>query len=496
MELWLLLIVLLGFFTYYIVKRQIAPITRTPLWIFWLVMMAPALLLTTWFLIMGTQKVPPPSLMVGSFVLSLLVSWWLIALGRSVPPEVKKNGAEPQAVNSSESQETQEADSKVRPIAANEEKTLRDCFPWGIYYLQTIDYRPQAILCRGKLRAIPDVAYQTIKENVERAFGDRFLVMFQESFQGQPFFALVPNPWSKTQVKLDSEPITRPGFALGLLLITLFTTTVIGVEISGVSVEQLQANAAFLLKGLPYSLSLIAILGIHELSHYLTALHYKIRTTLPYFIPVPFFLGTFGAFIQMRSPVPHRKALFDVAIAGPVGGFIVTLPILLWGLSQSEIVPIAEKSSLLTFQALDPRFSCLFALLSKLALGSAFLAGKALDLHPLAVAGYIGLIVTALNLMPVGQLDGGHIIHAMFGQRSAIAIAQFARVSMFILALIQPDFLLWAIILLLMPVTAQPALNDVTELDNWRDFWGLLSIVLLLSILLPLPGAVAQWLHI
>jgi membrane-associated protease RseP (regulator of RpoE activity) len=263
-----------------------------------------------------------------------------------------------------------------------------------------------------------------------------------------------------------------------------------------VSVEQLQANAAFLLKGLPYSLSLIAILGIHELSHYLTALHYKIRTTLPYFIPVPFFLGTFGAFIQMRSPVPHRKALFDVAIAGPVGGFIVTLPILLWGLSQSEIVPIAEKSSLLTFQALDPRFSCLFALLSKLALGSAFLAGKALDLHPLAVAGYIGLIVTALNLMPVGQLDGGHIIHAMFGQRSAIAIAQFARVSLFILALIQPDFLLWAIILLLMPVSAQPALNDVTELDNWRDFWGLLSIVLLLSILLPLPGAVAQWLHI
>ena len=383
----------------------------------------------------------------------------------------------------------------VRPITRSEESALRNCFPWGIYYLQHIDYRPQAILCQGKLRAVPEEAYKTIKKNVEKAFGDRFLVVFQESFRGQPFFALVPNVWSQKQPKTES--LARPGLALGLLLLTLLTTTVVGAKISGVSLEQLQADPRLLLGGLPYSFGIIAILGIHELSHYLTTVSYKIRATLPYFIPEPFlFLGTVGAFIQMRSPVPNRRALFDVSIAGPLGGFIVTLPLLIWGLSLSETVPLGEDSSLLNFEDLNPRFSLLLALLAKLALGKELMPGMALSLHPLAVAGYVGLIVTALNLMPVGQLDGGHIVHAMFGQRTAAVIGQVSRLLVFVLAIARPDFLLWAIILFFMPIIDQPALNDVTELDNWRDFWGLLSLALLVIILLPLPAPVAQWLNI
>ena len=383
----------------------------------------------------------------------------------------------------------------VRPITRSEESALRNCFPWGIYYLQHIDYRPQAILCQGKLRAVPEEAYKIIKKNVEKAFGDRFLVVFQESFRGQPFFALVPNVWSQKQPKTES--LARPGLALGLLLLTLLTTTVVGAKISGVSLEQLQADPRLLLGGLPYSFGIIAILGIHELSHYLTTVSYKIRATLPYFIPEPFlFLGTVGAFIQMRSPVPNRRALFDVSIAGPLGGFIVTLPLLIWGLSLSETVPLGKDSSLLNFEDLNPRFSLLLALLAKLALGKELMPGMALSLHPLAVAGYVGLIVTALNLMPVGQLDGGHIVHAMFGQRTAAVIGQVSRLLVFVLAIARPEFLLWAIILFFMPIIDQPALNDVTELDNWRDSLGLLSLALLVIILLPLPGIVAQWLSI
>jgi membrane-associated protease RseP (regulator of RpoE activity) len=120
----------------------------------------------------------------------------------------------------------------------------------------------------------------------------------------------------------------------------------------------------------------------------------------------------------------------------------------------------------------------------------------ALDLHPLAIAGYIGIIVTALNLMPFGQLDGGHIIHAMLGQRVAIIVGQMTRIVVVILAFIRRDFFLWAIILLLMPVSDQPALNDVTELDNRRDFLGIFAMVILVSILLPLPKVVAAWLGI
>ena len=424
-------------------------------------------------------------------LLILLVLTTYLFIGRRAAANRAKKDPNP-ASNRPEPKSSSSAE--LRPITSTEETTLRNCFPWGVYYLQHIDYRPQAILCRGKLRAVPEEAYQTIQKNVEEAFGDRFLVIFQESFRGQPFFALVPNIWTK---KPQTERLKRPALALGLLAITLFTTTVVGAQISGVTFEELQTNPQLLLQGLPYSLSLVFILGIHELSHYLTTVRYQIRSTLPYFIPEPFlFLGTVGAFIQMRSPVPNRKALFDVSIAGPLGGFVVTIPILIWGLSLSEIVPITDNANLLNFEVLNPRFSLLLALLAKLALGNELLPGMALTLHPLAVAGYIGLIVTALNLMPVGQLDGGHIVHAMFGQRPAAIIGQVSRLLVFILALARPDFLLWAIFLLFMPLIDQPALNDVTDLDNWRDGLGLLSLALLVIILLPLPGAVAQLLNI
>ncbi|MFN5972776.1 MAG: site-2 protease family protein [Microcystis sp.] len=491
MEMWLLLGIL-GGFTYFIVKRSVAKVTTTPVWLIWLVLMTPALIWTGWTLIYGEDTPMPAFLLIGPFVICPFLYWWLVQKGRVTPQESSPSPPK-QANLVLENIDNPAPKNDLKPITAAEEKSLRDCFPWGIYYLQNIDYRPQAILCRGKLRAVPEEAYQVIKNNVEKVFGDRFLLLFQESFQGQPFFALVANPWQQKTETIETEKITRPFLALGLLLLTLLTTTVIGAGLSGITAQQLENNSSLLLQGLPYSLGLIAILGLHEFSHYFTAVKYKIKTTLPYFIPIPFFLGTFGAFIQMRSPVPTRKALFDVAVAGPLGGIIIAIPLMFWGLSLSEIVPLTNQSSLLNFQALNPQFSFFLSIVAKLALGSNLIAGKAIHLHPLAVAGYVGIIVTALNLMPVGQLDGGHIVHAMYGQKTAIIIGQLTRLFMFILALVQPDFLLWAIILLLMPVSDQPALNDVTELDNKRDLLGLFSLALLLSILLPLPEAVARW---
>ncbi|TRU32680.1 MAG: site-2 protease family protein [Microcystis aeruginosa Ma_MB_F_20061100_S20] len=491
MEMWLLLGIL-GGFTYFIVKRSVAKITTTPIWLIWLVLMTPALIWTGWTLIYGEDTPMPAFLLIGPFVICPFLYWWLVQKGRVTPQEGPPSPPK-QANLVLENIDNPAPKNDLKPITAEEEKSLRDCFPWGIYYLQNIDYRPQAILCRGKLRAVPEEAYQVIKNNVEKVFGDRFLLLFQESFQGQPFFALVANPWQQKTETIETEKITRPFLALGLLLLTILTTTVVGAGLSGITAQQIENNSSLILQGLPYSLGLIAILGLHEFSHYLTAVKYKIKTTLPYFIPIPFFLGTFGAFIQMRSPVPTRKALFDVAVAGPLGGIIIAIPLLFWGLSLSEIVPLTDQSSLLNFQALNPQFSFFLSIVAKLALGSNLIAGKAIHLHPLAVAGYVGIIVTALNLMPVGQLDGGHIVHAMYGQKTAVIIGQLTRLFMFILALVQPDFLLWAIILLLMPVSDQPALNDVTELDNKRDLLGLFSLALLLSILLPLPEAVARW---
>lgn len=385
----------------------------------------------------------------------------------------------------------------MRPIDAAEEVSLRDCFPWSIFCLRDLEFRPQAVICRGQLRTNPEAAYQAIRENVQRHFGDRFLVIFQNSLSGQPFFAIVPNPSRESgEIPVKTESLTRPFFALALVLITVFTTTLVGARMAGVTEQTLQANPSILLQGLPYSLSLITFLGIHESGHYLAARFYKIRTTLPYFIPIPFFLGTFGAFIQMRSPIPNRRALFDISIAGPLAGLVATVPLLIWGLDHSTIVPLSDKSGMLNFDSFSPKFSLLMTLLSKLTLGGALNAETAINLHPVAVAGYLGLIVTAFNLMPVGQFDGGHIVHAMFGQRASMAIGQVARVCMLLLAFLEQGLLLWAIILFLTPLNDEPALNDVSELNDWRDGLGLLAIGLLLIILLPAPRVLVQWLNV
>ncbi|MBN3950860.1 MAG: site-2 protease family protein [Nostoc sp. NMS7] len=506
MEFWFLFILLLGLATYLMVQHSVAQITRTPVWLLWLVLMTPAFLLSGWTLMYGAKQAPPPALIISSLFVSTVLYWTLFQWGRQAPRDTQTEAP----AQASESQPTIEppAEPIVRPIELTEETQLRNCFPWSVYYVQNIEYRPQAVICRGQLRTKASNAYQQIKTNIEAQFGDRFVLIFQEGLNDKPFFVLVPNTQAakeRNTPQRDQERLTRPGLALLLLVATLVTTTLVGVENAGVSLGpiwkfgslfNLLSNPDVLFKGLPYALGLMTILGIHELGHYLTAKFYNIRSTLPYFIPVPFFLGTFGAFIQMRSPIPNRKALFDISIAGPLAGFVVTLPLLIWGLAHSDVVSLNEKTRVLNLDALNPKYSILLALLSKLALGSQLTAKSALDLHPVAVAGFLGLVVTALNLMPVGQLDGGHIVHAMFGQRAALVIGQIARVLLLLLSLVREEFLVWAIILLFMPLVDEPALNDVTELDNGRDIWGLLAIALLIIIVLPLPQAIANFLQI
>lgn len=485
---WLLL---LSVFTYFVVKRSVANITRTPTWVLWFVMMLPAFTLAGWMVFHGQDEPAPPGLLITLFVVCPLLYWFLIQWGRIPLPN--PSSTEAAAKGAAATLPAAAAKPLLRPINKEEEAALQHCFPWSVYYLQNIEYRPQAMICRGQLRTSPTVAYETVKGKVQEQFGNRFLVVFQEGGQGKPFFALVPNPQVETQQN-DSpqKSLTRPGIALGLLLTTLFTTTWVGTSIAGITDEQLQAAPRLLGQGLAYSTSLLFILGCHELGHYLMARRHQIKATLPYFIPIPFFLGTFGAFIQMRSPVPNRRALFDVGIAGPLSGLVVALPLLIWGLAHSEIVPLPETASLLNFEALDPQSSMLLALLSKWALGQALTAENAIHLHPVAVSGCLGLVVTALNLMPVGQLDGGHIVHAMYGQRMGAMIGQISRILVLLLVAVHPELLLWAILLFFIPAVDEPALNDVSELDNRRDALGLVTLALLVAIVLPVPPLLSR----
>ncbi|QQE64837.1 site-2 protease family protein [Leptolyngbya sp. BL0902] len=482
---WILLL-LLGLFTFSSVQQSVGTITRTPVWLLWLVMMMPALVLAGWAITQGPEKPLPIGILLGLFVLCPLLYWGLVQWGRkpTMDPSAPAEAALPKVAPPS-------AKPPLRPIDKEEETALQGCFPWSVYYLQTIEYLPQAMICRGQLRTSPTEAYDTVRENVRRQFGDRFLVIFQEGMQGKPVFALVPNPQAQTQAR--AKALTRPGLALGLLGVTLMTTTMAGARLMGLTEAQRQADPSLLWQGLPYALALLAILGCHEMGHYLTARRYRMEATLPYFIPIPFFLGTFGAFIQLRSPVPHRRALFDVGIAGPLAGLVVTVPLLLWGLAQSTVVPMPDSgSSLLSFEAINPTASVLLALMIKLTLGGQVGLEQAVHLHPVAIAGCLGLVVTALNLMPVGQLDGGHIVHAMYGQRTGALIGQVARFLVLALAFVHPELLVWAILLFLIPAVDQPALNDISELDSRRDLLGLVALALLVLIVLPLPGPLAR----
>ena len=269
-----------------------------------------------------------------------------------------------------------------------------------------------------------------------------------------------------------------------LFLATLVTTVFVGATNRGADPL---ANPWAVLQGLPFAVTLLSILGVHELGHYFTARRYGITVTLPYFIPAPIGLGTFGAFIKMRSPVTDRRALFDVGIAGPLAGLCVALPAIVVGLSWSELVRegSAGHGGILLGTPL------LFSLLQWLTLGP-IPQGADVLLHPVAFAGWIGLFVTALNLLPIGQLDGGHMAYALVGRHHR-KVAIFALLTLFGMGIAYwPGWLFWASLSLILGLKHPPPLNDLTPLDERRRLTGLGSLLLLLSLITPSPFSFPQ----
>jgi membrane-associated protease RseP (regulator of RpoE activity) len=269
---------------------------------------------------------------------------------------------------------------------------------------------------------------------------------------------------------------------LVLFLATLATTVFAGATHSGVNL--LEDPARFVV-GLPYAVALLGILGVHEMGHYVVARWHGVRVTLPYFIPVPMGLGTFGAFIQIKSLIKSRRAVFDIGIAGPLAGLLVALPALYVGLHYTAVVQTDASAGMQTGSSL------LLALMYQLVHGGD-LGTATVRLSPVAYAGWIGLFVTALNLMPVGQLDGGHIAYGLFGRRHAKAIGIGSVLVMLGLGFfVWPGLLTWALLIALIAgFSHMPALDDVTPPDRRRFALGALAFVLLALILLPVPAVV------
>ena len=234
-----------------------------------------------------------------------------------------------------------------------------------------------------------------------------------------------------------------------------------------------------LLNGFPFALTLLGILLAHEMGHYFACRYYGIAATYPYFVPTPTIFGTMGAFIRIRSPIVSRRALFDIGIAGPLVGFVVALPVLILGIAASQMVPAVQATGTVAFG--NPP---LVTLLEKLLHPS--VAEQHLYLHPVARAAWVGLFATALNLLPIGQLDGGHILYALVGEKHRL----YSR--LFVLALIPLGYLYWSgwllwSVLLLFLGTRHPAIFDPVPLDRRRRWLCAVALLVFLLCFTPSP---------
>ncbi len=264
---------------------------------------------------------------------------------------------------------------------------------------------------------------------------------------------------------------------LALFLATVVTTCIAGASLAGVH----PFKGTGILAGIPFSFTLLTILGMHELAHYVVSRRHGCRVSLPYFIPAPTLIGTMGAIIKIRSHFRDRRSLLDMGIAGPLASFILGTVAMGVGLHLSKPVPatggmIFLGDSILTW------------LLWRFIVGD-LPAGMVLAPHPAVLAGWFGLLITGINLLPVGQLDGGHVSYALLGRQhmlvggiTAVAIAGLGVMTGFY------GWIVFLVLVVFLVKLRHPApLDDVTGLEPWRKVMGLVALVLLVLTFIPVP---------
>lgn len=330
--------------------------------------------------------------------------------------------------------------------------------------------------------------------------------------------AIPPFVPSKQSVLLgeDANPTTREWIKhSALFFLTFLTTTFAGILIAAPEVDVPEpavsgilgyvfyvpdyyarlvggvvaaaiANPELIKSGITFSTALLTILTAHEMGHYIACRFYRVQATLPFFIPAPplFLAGTFGAFIKMKSPIPSRRALFDVGLAGPLAGFMALLPIAFVGLLNLEPAPPVAPGQMIIFN--DP---LLFKLIAKLTGANLIDASP----NPFYMAAWIGLLVTSLNLMPVGQLDGGHGTFALFGQRAHKFIGRFSFITMAAVSVLgflwhgSPSGFLYAVLLAVMLRVRHPAPLHEEPLGNARTIIAVVTLIVFVLSFVPFP---------
>ncbi len=366
------------------------------------------------------------------------------------------------------------AETEIVPIPAEDLRAIQGIFGIDTFFTtETIPYQEGAIF-RGNLRGKPAETYARLSATLQERLGEQYRLFLVEDQNNKPVVIVLPS-------SRDPKPMTT--FQKVIAVVLLLVTFAASLESAG-----LMRNFDFFstpnrfMEVLPLALGILSVLFVHELGHWMVAQRYNIRLSLPFFIPT-WQIGSFGALTRFESLLPNRTVLFDIAFAGPAAGGLLSLGMLVTGLVLSH------QGSLFQLPTEFFKGSILVGTLARLVLRES-LQQPLVDLHPLVILGWLGLVITALNLLPAGQLDGGRIVQAIYGRKIAGRTTVGSIIVLGLFAIFNPLALYWAIVVLfLQRELERPCLNDLTELDDARAALGLLALFLMIATLLPLtPG--------
>jgi membrane-associated protease RseP (regulator of RpoE activity) len=362
------------------------------------------------------------------------------------------------------------------PIPDADLQAIKGIFGLDTFFLtETIPYQDGAIF-KGNLRGDPELTYTKLTESLKEQVGDRYRLFLIENQEERPVVVVLPS-------KNDPKPLT---LTQTLLSIVLFLATIAAsLETGGILLGfDFYSSPQRYPEVLPFSLGILAVLLAHEFGHWIVAKRYQVRLNLPFFIPT-WQIGSFGAITKFGSLLPNRTALFDISIAGPIAGGLVAFGMLIAGLLMSH-PGSGFKVPTQFFEG-----SILVGTLARVIMGTQ-IQQSIVEVSPLVVLGWIGLVITAINVMPAGQLDGGRVVQAIYGRKIASRATVATIVILGLASLVNPLALYWAIVIVVIQRTQErPSLNELTEPDDARAAIGLVVLFLMVMILLPLTPSLA-----
>lgn len=341
---------------------------------------------------------------------------------------------------------------------------------------ETVPYQA-GVFFRGNLRSEPDACLKALTAQLENRFNDRYRLFLINGPEDKPAVIVLPS-------KTDPKPADtkQKVLAVALAIATLITSLETGALLKDFSLFEQPGRWS---EVLPTAIAILAILAVHELGHRWQARRYQIKLSPPYALPA-WQIGAFGALTRFESLLPSRTVLFDISFAGPAAGGLLSLAMLIVGLLLSH------PGSLYQLPVEFFQESILVGTLTRAVLGDTLQTVDLVDVDPLVLMGWLGLVITALNVMPAGRLDGGRVVQAIYGRKIAGRATAVTFVLLTIVALANPLALYWAaLILFLQRGDERPCLNDISEPDDARAALALLLLFLMLATLLPLSPSLA-----